>query len=154
MSAYDDIAAFKIYMVDVGMLRRLAQLAPTAFGEGNRLFTEFKGALTENFVLQTLLTQFEVVPRYWSQNNPPYEVDFLIQRENDIIPIEVKSETNIAGKSLRKFKELFPDQVKLRVRFSLNNLKLDDDVLNIPLFMADYADRLIGLALTHQKTCN
>ena len=154
MSAYDDIAAFKIYMVDVGLLRRLAQLAPTAFGEGNRLFTEFKGALTENFVLQTLLTQFEVVPRYWSQNNPPYEVDFLIQRENDIIPIEVKSETNIAGKSLRKFKELFPDQVKLRVRFSLNNLKLDDDVLNIPLFMADYADRLIGLALTHQKTCN
>ena len=154
MSAYDDIAAFKIYMVDVGLLRRLAQLAPTAFGEGNRLFTEFKGALTENFVLQTLLTQFEVVPRYWSQNNPPYEVDFLIQRENDIIPIEVKSETNIAGKSLRKFKELFPDQVKLRVRFSLSNLKLDDDVLNIPLFMADYADRLIGLALAHQKTCN
>ena len=154
MSAYDDIAAFKIYMVDVGLLRRLAQLAPTAFGEGNRLFTEFKGALSENFVLQTLLTQFEVVPRYWSQNNPPYEVDFLIQRENDIIPIEVKSETNIAGKSLRKFKELFPDQVKLRVRFSLNNLKLDDDVLNIPLFMADHADRLIGLALAHQKTCN
>lgn len=154
MSAYDDIAAFKIYMVDVGLLRRLAQLAPTAFGEGNRLFTEFKGALTENFVLQTLLTQFEVVPRYWSQNNPPYEVDFLIQCENDIIPIEVKSETNIAGKSLRKFKELFPDQVKLRVRFSLNNLKLDDDVLNIPLFMADHADRLIGLALAHQKTCN
>ena len=154
MSAYDDIAAFKIYMVDVGLLRRLAQLAPTAFGEGNRLFTEFKGALTENFVLQTLLTQYEVVPRYWSQNNPPYEVDFLIQRENDIIPIEVKSETNIAGKSLRKFKELFPDQVKLRVRFSLNNLKLDDDVLNIPLFMADHADRLIGLALAHQKTCN
>ena len=154
MSAYDDIAAFKIYMVDVGLLRRLAQLAPTAFGEGNRLFTEFKGALTENFVLQTLLTQFEVVPRYWSQNNPPYKIDFLIQRENDIIPIEVKSETNIAGKSLRKFKELFPDQVKLRVRFSLNNLKLDDDVLNIPLFMADHADRLIGLALTHQKTCN
>ena len=154
MSAYDDIAAFKIYMVDVVLLRRLAQLAPTAFGEGNRLFTEFKEALTENFVLQTLLTQFEVVPRYWSQNNPPYEVDFLIQRENDIIPIEVKSETNIAGKSLRKFKELFPDQVKLRVRFSLNNLKLDDDVLNIPLFMADHADRLIGLALAHQKTCN
>ena len=154
MSAYDDIAAFKIYMVDVGLLRRLAQLAPTAFGEGNRLFTEFKGALTENFVLQTLLTQFEIVPRYWSQNNPPYEVDFLIQRENDIIPIEVKSETNIADKSLRKFKELFPDQVKLRVRFSLNNLKLDDDVLNIPLFMADHVDRLIGLALAHQKTCN
>ena len=147
MAAYDDLSAFKIYLADVGVLRRLAQLAPTAFGEGNRLFTEFKGALTENFVLQTLVTQFEVVPRYWSRINPSYEVDFLIQRENDIFPIEVKAETNITSRSLRKFKEAFPDQVKLRVRFSLDNLKLDDDVLNIPLFMADHTDRLIGLAL-------
>lgn len=151
MSAYDDLSAFKIYLVDVGILRRLAQLAPSAFGEGNRLFVEFKGALTENYVLQTLITQFEVTPRYWSQSNPPYEVDFLIQRENDIFPIEVKAETNVAGKSLRKFKELFGNTVKLRVRFSLNNLKLDDDVLNIPLFMADQADKLIGLALKQKR---
>ncbi len=147
MSAYDDLSAFKIYLADVGVLRRLAQLAPTAFTEGNRLFTEFKGSLTENFVLQTLLTQFEVTPRYWAQNNPPYEVDFLIQRENEIFPVEVKAEGNIRSKSLKKFKELFPDKVKLRVRFSLDNLKLDDDVLNIPLFMADHTDRLLGLAL-------
>ncbi|MDE6974810.1 MAG: ATP-binding protein [Lachnospiraceae bacterium] len=147
VSAYDDLSAFKIYLVDVGILRRLAMLAPTAFGEGNRLFTEFKGALSENYVLQTLLTQFEVFPRYWSQNNPPYEVDFLIQRDNDIFPVEVKSETNTASRSLKKFKELFGDKVKLRIRFSLDNLKLDGDVLNIPLFMADHADRMIGLAL-------
>lgn len=135
------------WLVDVGLLRRMAQLAPTSFGEGNRLFTEFKGALTENFVLQTLITQFEVVPRYWAQSNPPYEVDFLIQRENDIFPVEVKSEANASGKSLKKFKELFPDKVKLRIRFSLANLKLDNDVLNIPLFMADQTDKLIGMAL-------
>lgn len=147
VSAYDDLSAFKIYLVDVGLLRRLAMLAPTAFGEGNRLFTEFKGALTENYVLQTLLTQFEVVPRYWSQSNPPFEIDFLIQRDNDIFPIEVKSETNTTSKSLKKFKELFGDKVKLRIRFSLDNLKLDGDVLNIPLFMADHTDRLIELAL-------
>lgn len=147
VSAYDDLSAFKIYLVDVGLLRRLAMLAPTAFGEGNRLFTEFKGALTENYVLQALITQFEVVPRYWSQSNPPYEVDFLIQRDNDVFPIEVKSETNMTGKSLKKFKELFGDQVKLRVRLSLSNLRLDGDVLNIPLFMADHVDRLIGIAL-------
>lgn len=102
-------------------------------------------------MLQTLITQFEVVPRYWSQNNLPYEVDFLIQRENGIFPVEVKSEINITSKSLKKFKELFSDQVKLRVRFSLDNLKLDDDVLNIPLFMADQADRLIGLALEQRN---
>lgn len=153
IAAYDDISAFKIYLADVGLLRRLAQLAPTAFAEGNRLFTEFKGALTENYVLQALLTQFEVTPRYWSQTNPPYEVDFLIQRENDIFPVEVKSEANINSRSLKKFKELFPNQTKLRIRFSLNNLKLDDDMLNIPLFMADYTDKLIELALK-EKTCN
>lgn len=152
IAAYDDLSAFKLYLVDVGLLRRLAQLAPTAFGDGNRLFTEFKGALTGNYVLQTLTTQFEVAPRYWSQANPPYEVNFLIQRENDIFPIEVKSEDNTPSRSLKKFKELFPDQVKLRVRFSLDNLKLDDDLLNIPLFMADYTDQLIGLALEQKKT--
>ena len=139
------------WLVDARLVHKIYRLAPTAFGEGNRLFTEFKGALTENFVLQTLLTQFEVVPRYWSQNNPPYEVDFLVQRENDIFPIEVKSEANTASKSLKKFKELFPKQVKLRVRFSLDNLKLDDDMLNIPLFMADQTDRLIGLALEQRN---
>lgn len=147
ISAYDDLTAFKIYMVDVGLLRRLAQLSPTAFGEGNRLLTEFKGALSENFVLQTLKNQFEVTPRYWSQANPPYEVDFIIQRENDIIPVEVKAEANTVARSLKKYKEKFGDRTKLRVRFSLDNLKLDDDLLNIPLFMADYADRLMGIAL-------
>lgn len=102
-------------------------------------------------MLQTLITQFEVMPRYWSQSNPPYEVDFLIQRDNDIFPVEVKSETNIASGSLRKFKELFGDKVQLRIRFSLDNLKLDDDMLNIPLFMADQTDRLIEMALKTKK---
>lgn len=151
IAAYDDLSAFKIYLADVGILRRLAQLAPTAFGEGNRLFTEFKGALTENYILQTLITQFEVIPRYWSQSNPPYEVDFIIQRNNDIFPVEVKSEDNTRSRSLKKYKELFGNKIKLRVRFSLDNLKLDDDMLNIPLFMADHTDRLIGLALEQME---
>ncbi len=74
--------------------------------------------------------------------------DPLVEKlKNDVFPIEIESEMNIAGKSLRKFKELFGDRVKLRIRFSLENLKADGDVLNIPLFMADHADRLIGLAL-------
>ncbi|MGP1569493.1 MAG: ATP-binding protein [Eubacteriales bacterium] len=147
LSAYDDISAFKIYLADIGILRALSALDPTAFGDGNRLFTEFKGALSENFILQTLLTQFKVTPRYWSRNNPPYELDFLIQRKNDIFPIEVKSESNVTSKSLKKFKELFADEIKLRIRFSLNNLKLDDDVLNIPLFMADQTDKLLEIVL-------
>ena len=147
ISAYDDLASFKLYLVDVGLLRRLAMLAPSAFAEGNRLFTEFKGALSENYALQALQNQFEATPRYWSVLNPSYEVDFLIQRENDVFPVEVKAEDNVESKSLRKFKEKFGDRIKLRIRFSLANLKLDGDLLNIPLFMADYADKLIGLAL-------
>lgn len=147
ISAYDDLAAFKLYMADVGLLRRLALLAPSAFGEGNRLFTEFKGSLSENYVLESLSNQLEATPRYWSQINPSYEVDFIIQYENDIIPIEVKAETNTESKSLKKYKEKYGDKIKLRVRFSLNNLRLDNDMLNIPLFMADQASVLIRLAL-------
>lgn len=75
----------------------------------------------------------------------------MIQRDNDIFPVEVKAEANTNSRSLRKFKELFGDKVKLRVRFSLDNLKLDDDVLNIPLFMADYTDHLIGLAFEKRE---
>ena len=120
-------------------------LSPSAFGEGNRLFTEFKGALTENYILQSLTPQFEVLPRYWTDNN--YEVDFIIQNENDIFPIEVKAEKNTKSKSLFKFKEKYSDEIKLRVRFSFENLTLDDDLLNIPLFMADYSKKLINIAL-------
>ena len=151
IAAYDDLSAFKIYLSDVGLLRRLSQLDPSAFIEGNRLFTEFKGSLSENYVLQALVNQFEVTPRYWSQSNPPYEVDFLIQRANDIFPIEVKADTNTKATSLKKYKELFKEQTKLRVRFSLDNLRLDEDMLNIPLFLADKADKLIGLALKQRQ---
>lgn len=143
--SYDDLSAFKIYLVDVGLLNRLSFLSPSAFGEGNRLFTEFKGALTENYVLQSLIPQFEVTPRYWSDNK--YEVDFIIQNENEIIPVEVKAEKNIKSKSLQKFKENYSNEIKLRVRFSLENLKLDGDLLNIPLFMADYSKKLIEIAM-------
>lgn len=150
ISAYDDLSAFKLYLVDVGLLRRLSLLDPSAFAEGSRLFTEFKGALTENYVFQALRNQFEALPRYWAMNNPKYEVVFLIQRRNDIFPVEVKAESNIRSRSLAKFKEKYNDRVKLRIRFSLNNLRLDGDLLNIPLFMADYTDKLIGIALKEQ----
>ena len=145
LSAYDDLSAFKTYMVDVGILNRLSLLSPTAFGEGNRLFVEFKGALTENFILQSLIPQFEVSPRYWSDN--VYEVDFIIQNENDIFPVEVKAEKNTKGRSLFKFKEKYSENIKLRVRFSFDNLTLDGDLLNIPLFMVDHSKKLIEIAL-------
>ncbi len=140
LSAYVDLSAFKLYMLDVGILRRLSRLDSSAFQEGNPLFVEFKGALTENYILQSLLPQFEVIPRYWTSEGKA-EVDFLIQYKNQIIPIEVKSDENIRSKSLTYYHNTF--QPPLRIRFSLKNLALNDGLLNIPLFMADYTNKLI-----------
>jgi len=146
LSAYDDLSAFKVYMCDVGLLRRLARLSPAAFSEGNRLFTEFKGSLSENYILQTLLPQLDGLPRYWTDGKSRNEVDFIFQRENDIFPVEVKSDENVESRSLKAYYEKYPDATKLRIRFSMKNLKLDGGVLNIPLYLGDFADKLIGLA--------
>lgn len=141
ISAYDDLSAFKLYMLDVGLLRKHARLDPIAFKEGSRLFAEFKGALTENYILQSLLTQFEVMPRYWTSAGIA-EIDFLIQYKNEVIPAEVKSDENVRSKSLTYFTSSF--KPPLRIRFSMKNLNLMDGLLNIPLFMADHTRKLIS----------
>lgn len=141
LSAYDDLTSFKIYLPDVGLLRRLSQLDPIAIVEGNRLFTEFKGALTENYILDSLVQQFETLPRYWKSDSKA-EVDFLMQYKNGIIPIEVKSDENIRSKSLSVYRKHFTPE--LSIRYSLRNLKYDDGLLNIPLFMADYTQNILS----------
>jgi len=95
-------------------------LDPVSFSEGNRLFTEFKGALSENYILQSVVAQYEGLPRYWS-SGATAEVDFTIQRGNDIIPIEVKSDENVRGKSFTLYNQKYAPSI--RVRFSLKNLK-------------------------------
>lgn len=145
ISAYDDLSAFKIYMGDVGLLRKHSHLATSAFTENNRLFTEFKGALTENYVLQCISRQFEVKPRYWA--NTQYEVDFVVQRENDIIPLEVKAGENVKATSIKNYYKAYENETPIIVRLSLRNLSLDGNVLNVPLFLADKLDKLIGIAL-------
>jgi predicted AAA+ superfamily ATPase len=142
LSAYDDLSAFKLYLIDVGLLRRLSLLDPIAVKEGNRLFTEFKGALSENFILQHLISHFEGTPHYWNSENQA-EVDFLIQAKNDILPIEVKSDENVRSKSLAVYNELYKPSI--RIRYSLRNLKKDEGLLNIPLFMVDYTEKLLDL---------
>lgn len=143
LSSYDDLTSFKLYLIDVGLLRRLSLLDPLAIGEGHRLFTEFKGALSENYVLQHLIANFEGLPRYWTSGNQA-EVDFLIQVKNDIIPIDVKSDENVRGKSLTTYHNLYHSPI--RIRYSLKNLKKDDGLLNIPLFMVDYTEKLLSLS--------
>ena len=143
LTAYDDLTAFKVYLPDVGVLRRLSLLDPVAFAEGNRMFTEFKGALTENYILSGLAGQFEPIPRYWRSGNKA-EVDFLIQYRNQVIPVEVKSDENIRSKSLAYYKKEYTPG--LSVRFSLRNLKKDESLINIPLFMVDYTRKIIDKA--------
>lgn len=142
LSAYEELDAFKIYHGDVGLLRRQSRLNHTAFAEGNRLLTEFKGALTENYVLQSLLRQTEVIPHYWAE--APYEVDFIIQVDNEIIPVEVKSADNITSVSLKNYRKKY--ETPLAVRLSLKNLSLDGGILNVPLFMTDRLCDLIRIA--------
>lgn len=143
ISAYDNLDAFKIFMVDVGLLRRKSHLAPSVFTEGNRLFTEFKGALTENFVEQSLKRQFEVPLRYWA--TAPYEVDFILQHDNKIIPIETKAGENVRATSLKKYMKLFEENTPTAIRFSMKNLSYDGKILNLPLFMIDETQRLLNL---------
>jgi len=146
LPAYDDLSSFKLYAFDVGILRRLSGLSPSAFGEGTRMFTEFKGSLSENYALQALDTQLDLLPRYWTDGRGRAELDFVIQVENEIIPVEVKAGTNTESRSLAAWAERFPEHGSLRIRYSMRNLKLDGGVLNIPLFMADRTVDLVKMA--------
>ncbi len=142
IAAYDGLSAFKIYAFDVGVLRKMSKLDSFAFSEGNRLFVEFKGALIENYILQSLVPNFEVVPRYWTSENEA-EVDFLLQYKNEIIPVEVKSNENLRSKSLSLYIKKY--EPKFAVKFSLKNLSYCDGLLTIPHFMSDYTQKLIEM---------
>lgn len=144
LSAYEDPHAFKLYSFDIGVLRKMSQLSPIAYTEGNRLLTEFKGALSENFILQSLLTQYSGPLHYWTSGNTA-EVDFILQHENFIIPIEVKSDENIRSRSLTLYAQKY--ETEIRIRYSLKNLQFRDGLLNIPIFLADYTRELVELAL-------
>ncbi|MGN1297833.1 MAG: ATP-binding protein [Clostridia bacterium] len=139
LKAYNDLSCFKIYMNDVGLLRRMANLDSKIVVEGNKLFEEFKGALTENYVLNALNTVYENIPNYFTFDR--HEIDFVIQTKNEIIPIEVKSGKSTNNISLTKYNEKFKSDISIRL--SLNNLSKDGKVLNIPLFLIEYMDRFL-----------
>ena len=143
LKAYTDLSAFKIYMMDVGLLRKMVNIDSKIVIEGSKLFEEFKGALTENYVLNMLNTIYEDVPNYYTFDR--HEIDFIIQTRNKIIPIEVKSSTSTNNKSLCKYNN--ENDTDISIRMSLNNLSKDGKILNIPLFLIEYMDKLIEMAL-------
>ena len=139
LKAYNDLSYFKIYMNDVGLLRKMANLDSRIVIEGNKLFEEFKGALTENYVLNMLNIVYDNVPNYF--NFDRNEIDFVIQNKNKIIPIEVKSGKSVNNTSLTKYNEKFANEKSIRL--SLNNLKFDGKILNIPLYLIEFMDKFI-----------
>ena len=143
LSAYQDLSAFKVYACDCGLLRRLSKLSPEVILSGNSGYTEFKGALTENAILQSLIPQTDAMPYYWSSENTA-EVDFILQHKADIIPIEVKSEKRISGKSLSVYTNKF--NPSYRIRFSMNNLKENSGLLSCPIPLVDWVVKIIGMS--------
>lgn len=139
LKAYNDLSAFKIYMNDVGLLRKMAGLDSRIVVEGDRLFEKFKGAFTENYVLNMLNTTLDNTPNYFTFDRN--EIDFVIQNKNRIIPIEVKANKSTNNTSLTKYNEKFNNE--LSIRFSMKNLARDGKIINIPLFMIEYMEKFI-----------
>lgn len=138
LKAYNDLSAYKIYMNDVGLLRRMSGLDSSIILEGNKLLEEFKGAFTENYVANVLKYLLDDTPNYYTFDRN--EIDFVIQRKNKIIPIEVKSDKSTNHNSLTKYNANNDNEISFR--FSLNNLSKNGKIVNIPLYLIEYIDNL------------
>lgn len=132
LSAYDDFKAFKVFLLDLGLLGAMSELDPASIVEGNAVFTEFKGAITEQYVCQQLVSDCSMKPFYWSADNSSGEIDFLVQNSGVTYALEVKAEENLQAKSLRTFKQK-NSEVKA-VRFSLSGYREQDWLVNVPLY--------------------
>lgn len=132
LSSYSNPGYFKLYMADIGLLRRMSRLPASSIFEDSTIYTEFKGALTENYVLTELVNLLEDVPYYWKSGNTA-EVDFVSQFGDKIVPIEVKASTNVRARSLAVYREKYNPEIS--VRTSLMNFKKDNGLLNIPLYL-------------------
>lgn len=130
LNAYADMDVFKLFLLDIGLLNALAKIDPKILLEKNNILTEFKGALTEQFVAQQLKINHELY--YWTAKNATAEIDFLIQSQNGIIPIEVKAEENLKSKSLKVFVEKYKPVTAIRA--SMSPFRVQDWMTNVPLY--------------------
>jgi predicted AAA+ superfamily ATPase len=140
LKAYEDLKAFKLYHLDVGLLRVMSELPPAAILDGFKIFEEFKGALTEQFVLSELAGKRFIRGIYYWTSAATAEVDFVFADGKNIYPVEVKAGENLRSRSLKVYRERY--EPTLSIRTSLSNLRLEEGLLNIPLF-----------ALFHLENC-
>ncbi len=129
---YEDFNAFKLFILDVGLLGALSEMEPAQMLISNKAMTESKGAFTENYVLTQLLCQQSVFTYYYSRDDARLEIDFLVQHKGEIVPIEVKAEENLRSKSLRTF--IDAHQQLHALRFSMSPYQEQGWMTNIPLY--------------------
>jgi hypothetical protein len=132
LNGFADIGAFKLFMVDVGLLGAKSGLDAKTIIEGNSIFGQYKGALTEQYVLQQLKCSEGIETYYWSPEQGTAEVDFLIQAKGKVIPIEVKAEENLKAKSLKSFRDKFHPE--LSIRTSMSDFRKEETLTNLPLY--------------------
>ena len=141
LKAYEDRNAFKLFMVDVGLLTAMGDIDAKTLVEGKAIFSEFKGALSEQYVFQQLKSTDEYVINYWSADRSTAEVDFVIQYQDSAIPVEVKAEENLQSKSLKAYKEKFTPVVALRT--SMSDFREQDWLTNVPLYGISELERIL-----------
>ena len=141
LDGYIDYGAFKLYFLDVGLLAAKNNLSTQTILEGNEIFVEYKGSLTEQYVLEELKSNYDITINYWSNDAGQAEVDFIIQYENKILPIEVKAEENLQAKSLKVFVEKY--KTKYNIRTSMTDYRKESWLVNIPLYLICRFDKLI-----------
>jgi hypothetical protein len=132
LKAYEDVTAFKLFLVDVGLLGAMGDIDVRTLIDKNVIFEEFKGALTEQYVMQQLITIADIVIYYWSAEKSTAEIDFLIQHAGEVIPIEVKAEENLQAKSLKTFCQKYTP--KMAIRTSMSDFRKEDWLTNLPLY--------------------
>lgn len=143
LKAYEDLKAFKLFMVDVGLLGCMVGLGQRTLLDGNGLFVEFKGALTEQYVCQQLRTIEDLSIYYYTNNRGSCEVDFVVDTGEQIIPVEAKAEVNLRAKSLKTYQEKFSPEIS--VRTSMADFKKEDWLVNLPLYAIEEIAKSIDI---------
>lgn len=140
LKAYEDLKAFKLFVVDVGLLGCMVGVHPRTLLESNSLFVEFKGALTEQYVCQQLKTIEDIGIYYYTNDRGSCEVDFVVDTGEYIIPIEAKAETNLNAKSLKVYQEKYSPKVS--VRTSMADFKKEENLINLPLYAIEQLSKI------------
>ncbi len=140
LKAYEDLKAFKLFIVDVGLLGAMVGLNQRTLLNGNELFTEFKGALTEQYVMQQLAVNQDLGVYYYTNDRNTCEVDFIVDNGDNIIPLEVKAEINLKAKSLKTYREKFTPEIS--IRSSMADYSQEVGLINLPLYAIDGIEKL------------